>query len=150
MRKYYCSRACQVTNWKKHRVSCRHPKDLRPKDVVRINGLQSKPEFNGLLVSIVGPATKTRRFMVNISGLDLSFSCENLTMIIPAEEVEKFSIDKVTIDDVKIDDGGDGAASHTPSACPHHGFGGTASHPPSACPHHYHHSHPDCPHHHPC
>ena len=88
--------------------------------------------------------------MVTISGLDLSFSCENLTMIIPAEEVEKFSIDKVTIDDVKIDDGGDSASSQTPSACPHHGVGGTASHPPSACPHKYHHSHPDCPHHHPC
>ena len=150
MRKYYCSRDCQVTDWKNHRVSCRHPNDLRPKDVVRINGLKSKPEFNGLLVSIVGPATKTRRFMVTISGLDLSFSCENLTMIIPAEEVEKFSIDKVTIDDVKIDDGGDSASSQTPSACSHHGVGGNASHPPSACPHKYHHSHPDCPHHHPC
>jgi len=76
MKAYYCDRECQVKQWKAgHKKYCRKPGEFKVGDHVRLNGLASKPEMNGLLVTMISPDSQTEgRWEVRIPGGDKSVS----------------------------------------------------------------------------
>jgi tetratricopeptide (TPR) repeat protein len=58
---YYCGLACQRSAWKAgHKEACRRPDERRPGDMMRLMGLEARPELNGRLVTIVAPQPNNR------------------------------------------------------------------------------------------
>ncbi len=91
-RKAYCSAACQHQDWKEggHKRSCRPQKDFRTDDVVVAEGIQSKPELNGQLMVVVGPASEGRWQVMDASGKSISLHADKLRLVVPVEEREDF------------------------------------------------------------
>jgi len=52
---YYCSADCQRKQWREggHKQHCRLPGQIMPGDYVLLNGLQARPELNGIVVQAV-------------------------------------------------------------------------------------------------
>ena len=51
---FYCSKECQRKQWNLgHRKFCRKPGQFQEGDYVRLDGLESKPELNGMIVVVV-------------------------------------------------------------------------------------------------
>ena len=87
-RKWYCCNDCQKKDWKGHKKSCREPQDFRPRDLVRLSGIERYPKLNGNLVEVRGPASAEGRFATAYIGgeKEMSVSAANMTLIVPAEE----------------------------------------------------------------
>lgn len=85
-RKKYCCIACQHADWKKHKLSCRAPKDFKINDIVRVQGIIQLPELNGNLVSVV--EITDRLVVVVVLGGTQEFKVEssNITLIVPVNE----------------------------------------------------------------
>ncbi len=93
-RKAYCSAACQHQDWKEggHKRSCRPQKDFRTDDVVVAVGIQSKPELNGQLMVVVGPASEGRLQVMDASGKSISLHADKLRLVVPVEEREDVAV----------------------------------------------------------
>ncbi|CAB9513142.1 expressed unknown protein [Seminavis robusta] len=53
---FYCSRKCQRKAWQSgHNKACREKMQIEVGDIMQLVGIDSKPEWNGKLVEIVGP-----------------------------------------------------------------------------------------------
>ncbi len=92
-RKAYCSAACQRQDWKGggHKDLCRPRKDFRKDDVVVAQGVESRPELNGQLMVVEGPAPLGGgRWLVltAVRGEKMSMHADKLRLIVPAEERE--------------------------------------------------------------
>ncbi len=91
-RKAYCSADCQRQDWKEggHKRSCRPRKDFRKDDVVVAQGIESKPELNGQLMVVVGPApaSEGRWQVLDASGKSISLHADKLRLVVPVEERE--------------------------------------------------------------
>ena len=101
-RKYYCSRDCQVNDWKsKHKNCCRKPNNLKSGDIVLIQGVIYKDDNvdrNGQLVVVHERNPKQLSidddevlYNVGFFGseeapTDAAVSWKNLVVIIPVEE----------------------------------------------------------------
>lgn len=94
-RKYYCDQTCQRAHWKegRHKTSCREAGQCQPHDVVRLQGLVSKPELNGEVMIIKECATTEGRWIVtsihaekNTSGI--SVNEKNMSLLLTYEEYE--------------------------------------------------------------
>eukprot|EP00978_Attheya_sp_CCMP212_P034125 scaffold141557_cov64-Attheya_sp.AAC.1 len=92
-RAFYCSKECQKKQWREgnHKLYCRDAHMFEAGDLVLLNGLKSKPEFNQRIVSVVGsvPGTDGGRFEVNIVGHDgsMSIAVKNLNHLRPFDVV---------------------------------------------------------------
>jgi hypothetical protein len=86
---YYCSKECQVTAWKQgHKKACRAPESRMAGDVMRLQGLQSKPELNLHLVQLVEELDNGRWQVVLCSAEGekmMSVASGNLLHIRPAK-----------------------------------------------------------------
>ena len=73
---FYCSKECQKKQWKVngHKQRCRKDGEFKAGDMVRLNGLTSKPELNNKIVRAVGPAPQEGRWEVCMEGGDTSLS----------------------------------------------------------------------------
>ena len=72
---YYCGAECQRKQWKGgHRRHCRKPGQIEPGDYVRLNGLQARPEMNGMVVQVIREAAQPGRWETRIPGGDRSVS----------------------------------------------------------------------------
>lgn len=89
---HYCSRECQRTAHPKHKKVCRKPGDLRPGDIVRVEGVKSKPELNGNALQVFSAAAgDEERWTVAIMGATLtdprfSLKAANLVLVIDVLE----------------------------------------------------------------
>ena len=113
LRRYYCSRICQSSDWKegKHKLSCRPPNNLKAGDVVLTRGLLSRTELNGEIMVVVSrtpsPSVPVptnggcprdpnksegeQRYLVEHLGSQastssLSLKTANLHLLVPVEE----------------------------------------------------------------
>lgn len=111
---------CQKADWNQHREACRNPKDFHPRDIVRVNGLVSKPEYNGLILQVMQLAAKEGRVLVKAYsagvttvttttitegeriGSEISVRYENLTLIVPAEELGTFHTVDHELDEMEL------------------------------------------------
>ena len=87
----YCSQECQIADWKpNHKKSCRPPFDFKVGDLVRIQGLKSKPQFNSTILEVKGPSESPGRFICSIIGSEqgrgMSIKPENMRCVVPVEE----------------------------------------------------------------
>lgn len=75
-RAYYCGKDCQTKAWKAgHKRACRAPREVKPRDYVRLNGIQSIPEMNGEIVQVIrADPVHEGRWEVTIPGGDRSIS----------------------------------------------------------------------------
>jgi len=83
---FYCSAECQRKQWNKkcgHKKYCREPGQVEPGDYVRLNGLQAKPELNGMIVQVVGQVPN------NPSRLEVRLSGGNRSLSIPKDKMEQ-------------------------------------------------------------
>lgn len=89
---FYCSRVCQKKQWMRgHQKYCRKDGEFQTNDYAILYGLKSKPELNGTMVKIVGPADKPGRLEVAISFQQrISVLSENLRRVRPLDCLEKF------------------------------------------------------------
>ncbi len=89
-RKAYCSAACQRHDWKEsgHKALCRPRKDFRKDDVVVAQGVESKPELNGQLMVVVGPASEGRWQVLDGRRKSISLRADKLRLVVPVEERE--------------------------------------------------------------
>lgn len=57
---YYCGAECQRKQWKVggHKQHCRELGRIEPGDYVRLNGINARPQLNGMVVRVVGPDPK--------------------------------------------------------------------------------------------
>ncbi len=88
-RRAYCSTACQRQDWKEggHKSSCRPQKDFRKDDVVVTQGIESKPELNGQLMVVVGPAASEGRWQVlDAKRNNMSLLADKLRLVVPVDE----------------------------------------------------------------
>ncbi len=87
-RKAYCSPTCQRQDWKEggHKRSCRPQKDFRKHDVVVAQGIEGKPELNGQLMVVVGPAASEGRWLVLDERRNMSLHADKLRLVVPVEE----------------------------------------------------------------
>ena len=53
-RAWYCSKECQVNGWKAHKAQCRPRYAFMPGDMATLCNLNSQPELNGTLVTVLG------------------------------------------------------------------------------------------------
>eukprot|EP01032_Pedospumella_encystans_P019156 gene19156-21790_t len=53
-RAWYCSKECQVNGWKSHKAQCRPRYAFMPGDMATLCNLNSQPELNGTLVTVLG------------------------------------------------------------------------------------------------
>lgn len=53
-RAWYCSKECQVADWKSHKAQCRSKYLFVPGEVAILCNLNSQPELNGTLVTVLG------------------------------------------------------------------------------------------------
>lgn len=53
-RAWYCSKECQVNDWKIHKSQCRNRYAFLPGDTATLCNLNSQPELNGTLVTVLG------------------------------------------------------------------------------------------------
>ena len=85
---YYCSPACAKAAWVAgHKHACRAPDQFEVGDKVQVQGLRSRPELNGDIVEVRGPAPgDLGRFAVAMIGgdTDLSLKPENLRRLRPS------------------------------------------------------------------
>jgi hypothetical protein len=85
---YYCGPACQRSAWKAgHKEACRSPGERRPGDMMRLTGLEARPELNGRLVTLVAPQPNNRwqvKFYPDESSV-ISVSTNKLVHIRPAK-----------------------------------------------------------------
>ncbi len=96
LRKAYCSKGCQLADWREggHKKSCRPPKDFKAQDIIRVVGVQSKPELNGRLMVVVGPDPKAEgRWEVTVVGAgpensSISLHVGKMHLIVAFEERE--------------------------------------------------------------
>jgi hypothetical protein len=82
---YYCSRECQVKQWKEHKPHCRKKGDYRPDDTLKLDYLVAHRDHNGELVRAV-EQVNSGRWIVEIlsrNGQKLSVKTENLEHIRP-------------------------------------------------------------------
>ena len=86
----YCSRECQVADWQRHKKSCRPPSEYKVGDLVRIQGLKTRPEINAMLLEVKGPSESPGRFICSFVGSEpgkgMSLKPENMHIIVPLEE----------------------------------------------------------------
>lgn len=75
-RAFYCSVQCQHTQWKAgHKEACRKPGQIEKGDYVRLEGIQKRPELNGIVVQIIKPIPdQPGRYEVSIHGGTKSIS----------------------------------------------------------------------------
>ena len=85
---FYCSRDCQKKAWRAgHREACREKGQIEINDVMKLQGLQSKPELNDCLVTVLAPDTTAGRWRVKsmVSDSVMSIATDKLTHIRPAK-----------------------------------------------------------------
>jgi len=82
---YFCSVACQRKQWKAgHKQACRAPGQVEAGDFVRLDGLQARPELNGMIVKVVGnDPYKVNRCEVEIGNKSLSIAKDKMEQLRP-------------------------------------------------------------------
>ncbi|ORY46555.1 hypothetical protein BCR33DRAFT_131025 [Rhizoclosmatium globosum] len=67
----YCSKDCQLSGWKDHKVVCRSTKELKNGDLVRLWGLvEEKAQSNGLVFEVVGQDTESKDWKLQTLGTE--------------------------------------------------------------------------------
>ncbi|KAL3905635.1 MAG: hypothetical protein SGILL_009597 [Bacillariaceae sp.] len=79
---WYCGKDCQSQQWKAgHKQYCRKPGEFKVGDYVRLQGIQAKPELNGMVVKILGQVpNKEGRWETRVPGGDTSVSIATAKM----------------------------------------------------------------------
>lgn len=97
---FYCSADCQGRQWRAgHKDACRKPGQVKEGDYVRIDGLVSRPELNGIVVQVQGAlSTQPGCFEVRIHGGDASISVahEKLQQLRPRKKEKIYSWHRYT------------------------------------------------------
>merc|ERR1711976_246315 len=92
---FYCSKECQRKQWScGHKKFCRKEDEFQPNDYVRLDGLKSKPELNGNIVTVVKAANVPNRWEVRmgeeVGGKCISVAEGNLRHLRPLDCVKRF------------------------------------------------------------
>lgn len=84
---YYYSSICQRAAWKTggHKEACRKPGQIKPDDDMRLDGLVSKPELNGIVVKAIKENADGRWAVELMDGRQtkISVKAENLHRLRP-------------------------------------------------------------------
>ena len=84
---YYCGEDCQKDAWRNgHKQACRKRGEIKLDDIMRLDGLQSKPELNGIFVKVVSEQANGRCGveLMDLKATQISVKPENLQHLRPA------------------------------------------------------------------